>query len=62
MFSLEHGSDVANLTCDCCGKPFKSVCGFIKKDDWAYSDTALCMVTACNRQSQIANHQSQLTS
>lgn len=37
MFSLELGSEVANLTCDCCGKPFKSVCGFIKKDDWAYS-------------------------
>jgi hypothetical protein len=28
---------VANIPCDCCGKPFKSVCGFIKKDDWAYS-------------------------
>jgi hypothetical protein len=37
MFSLKLGSEVANLTCDCCGKPFKSVCGFIKKDDWAYS-------------------------
>jgi hypothetical protein len=37
MFSLELGSEVANLTCDCCGKPFKSVCGFIKKDNWAYS-------------------------
>jgi hypothetical protein len=37
VFSLELGSEVANLTCDCCGKPFKSVCGFIKKDDWAYS-------------------------
>ena len=30
MFSLELGSEVANLTCDCCGKPFKSVCGFIR--------------------------------
>jgi len=37
MYSLELGSEVANLTCDCCGKAFKSVCGFIKKDDWAYS-------------------------
>ena len=36
-FSLELGSDVANLECSHCGKPFKSVCGFIKKDDWAYS-------------------------
>jgi len=33
MFSLELGSEVANLTCGCCGKPFKSVNGFIKKDD-----------------------------
>jgi hypothetical protein len=37
VFSLELGSEVANLTCGCCGKPFKSVCGFIKKNDWAYS-------------------------
>jgi hypothetical protein len=37
MFSLELGDEVANIACDCCGKPFKSVCGFIKKDDWAYS-------------------------
>jgi len=37
MFSLELGGEVARLECDCCGKPFKSVCGFIKKDDWAYS-------------------------
>jgi hypothetical protein len=37
MLSLELGEEVANLTCTCCGKPFKSVCGFIKKDDWAYS-------------------------
>jgi hypothetical protein len=37
MFSLELGSEVANLECSCCGKPFKSVNGFIKKDDWAYS-------------------------
>jgi hypothetical protein len=36
MFSLELGSEVANLDCDCCGKPFRSVCGFIKKDEWAY--------------------------
>ena len=37
MFSLELGSEIANLHCNCCGKPFKSVNGFIKKDDWAYS-------------------------
>ena len=37
LFSLELGKEIANLTCDCCGKPFKSVCGFLKKDDWAYS-------------------------
>jgi len=37
VFSLELGSEVANLTCGCCGKPFKSVCGFIKKDDCPYS-------------------------
>jgi hypothetical protein len=35
--SLELGEEIANLTCGCCGKQFKSVCGFIKKDDWAYS-------------------------
>ena len=37
MFSLELGGEVANISCDCCGKPFKSVCGFVKKDDWPYS-------------------------
>jgi hypothetical protein len=37
MFSLELGSEVAKLECNCCNKPFHSVCGFIKKDDWAYS-------------------------
>jgi hypothetical protein len=37
MFSLELGPEVANLTCNCCGKPFKSVCGFISKDNSAYS-------------------------
>jgi hypothetical protein len=36
-FSLELGPEVANITCDHCGKPFKSVHGYIKKDDWAYS-------------------------
>jgi hypothetical protein len=36
-FTLELGPEVANLTCDHCGKPFQSVCGFISKDDWAYS-------------------------
>ena len=37
MLSLELGNEVANLACGCCGKPFKSVNGFIKKDNWAYS-------------------------
>lgn len=36
-FSLELGPEVANITCDHCGKPFKSVNGYIKKDGWAYS-------------------------
>lgn len=27
----------SNITCGCCGKSFKSVCGFIKQDDDAYS-------------------------
>lgn len=36
-FSLELGPEVANITCDHCGHSFKSVQGFIKKDDWAYS-------------------------
>jgi len=37
MFSLELGDNVSNFTCNCCGEKFKSVCGFIKKDDDAYS-------------------------
>jgi hypothetical protein len=37
MFSLELGEEVSNITCDCCGECFKSVSGFIKKDDDAYS-------------------------
>jgi len=36
-FSLELGPEVANIICDHCGHSFKSVHGFIKKDDWAYS-------------------------
>ncbi len=36
MFSLELGEEVSNITCNCCGEGFKSVCGFIKKDDDAY--------------------------
>ena len=36
-FSLEFGEDVSNFNCSCCGEPFKSVCGFISKDDDAYS-------------------------
>ena len=37
MFSLELGEEVSNITCDCCGERLKSVCGFIKKDNDAYS-------------------------
>jgi len=37
MFSLELGEEVSNITCNCCGKPFKSVCGFIKRDNDAYA-------------------------
>ena len=36
-FSLELGPEVANIVCGHCGHSFKSVHGFIKKDDWAYS-------------------------
>lgn len=36
-FSLELGDDVSNFKCNCCGEQFKSVCGFIKKDEDAYS-------------------------
>ena len=36
-FSLELGPEVANITCADCGKPFKSVNGYMKKDDWTYS-------------------------
>ncbi len=37
MFSLELGNEVSNITCHCCGKPFKSVCGFIKRNGDAYA-------------------------
>ena len=37
MLSLELGEEVSNLLCPCCGKPYKSVSGFIHKDDNAYS-------------------------
>jgi hypothetical protein len=36
-FSLELGTEVVNITCDHCGKLFKSVNGYITKDDYAYS-------------------------
>jgi hypothetical protein len=36
-FSLELGPEVANMVCDQCGKSLKSVNGYLKKDDWAYS-------------------------
>lgn len=35
--SLELGPEVANFVCNHCGHPFKSVNGFIKRDNWAYS-------------------------
>ena len=37
MFSLELGDEVANKTCDCCGEQYKSVVGFIKRDNDAYA-------------------------
>jgi hypothetical protein len=37
MFSLELGDEVSNKTCDCCGEPYKSVVGFIKRNDDAYA-------------------------
>jgi hypothetical protein len=36
-FALELGPEIANIICDHCGHSFRSVHGFIKKDDWAYS-------------------------
>jgi hypothetical protein len=32
-FSMELGEEVSNITSNCRGKPFKSVCGSIKKGD-----------------------------
>jgi hypothetical protein len=37
MFSLELGDEVSNITCECCSKQFKSVVGFVKRDDDAYA-------------------------
>lgn len=37
MLSLELGDEISNILCSCCGMPFKSVCGFIKKDNDAYA-------------------------
>jgi hypothetical protein len=37
MFSLELGDEVTRKTCDCCGEEYKSVVGFVKKDDDAYA-------------------------
>lgn len=37
MFSLELGEEVANKICHCCGEQYKSVVGFIKKDEDAYA-------------------------
>jgi hypothetical protein len=37
MLSIELGEEVSNIACDCCGKQFKSVVGFIKRDDDAYA-------------------------
>jgi len=37
VLSLELGPEIANFKCECCGELFKSVCGFIEKDDSAYS-------------------------
>lgn len=37
VFSLELGDEVANKTCTCCGEEYKSVVGFIKRDNDAYA-------------------------
>ena len=37
MYSLELGDEVSNIDCSCCGERLKGVCGFIKKDNDAYS-------------------------
>lgn len=37
MFSLELGEEVSNKACSCCGEQYKSVVGFIKRDDDAYA-------------------------
>ena len=37
MFSLELGEEISNKTCSCCGEPYKSVVGFIKRNDDAYA-------------------------
>jgi hypothetical protein len=37
VFSLELGDEVANKTCHCCGEEYKSVVGFIVRDDDAYA-------------------------
>jgi hypothetical protein len=37
VFSLELGDEVSNKTCNCCGKPYQSVVGFIKQDNDAYA-------------------------
>ena len=37
MLTVELGDEVSNLLCPCCGKPYKSVCGFISKNSDAYS-------------------------
>ena len=37
LFSLDLGDEVTNKTCPCCGEEYKSVVGFIKRDDDAYA-------------------------
>lgn len=37
MFSLELGDEVTDRICDCCGEQYKSVVGFIKRDNVAYA-------------------------
>jgi hypothetical protein len=37
MFSLELGGEISNKTCPCCGEQYKSVVGFIKRDNDAYA-------------------------
>jgi hypothetical protein len=36
MLSLELGEEISNIACECCGENFKSIVGFVKRDNDAY--------------------------